>query len=553
MRTPRRPAPLSFKSDNDSISSKRPSLRHVDSIIEDEELAFQELAFPQPPASNPSRIRQESAATPPSSSATAISSNRTRSISTSSIGGRSSTSRRKQPPPIPSAYPQTPRNMTRPNKPSELHGFPPRTRKRQGNRESMDLDDIMAGSDNEEAPASAVSARPPASPRGVSQTTRELMDFLAQGPPSDPFRSGGDLGDFLNSGPPGHHNSSSASLDAKPKGDRLRRMISKLSIGNGEKSKNGPYPPKTSSTKPPPLPASIAPTPPRPPRLANQNSLNGLSSLANRPVPPRPPRPPSPPSDHEISPPPSPIKTIAPVATHSPSPSTPRSSNRVPSPALVPPRRDSREKTSLRQANVNGSAHSSLNGSANGHASSQIKQSADMVTSKAVTTDLSSHAINDAETPVSSHQNRKAQAKAITNTPPAQSDPTVGLSPNDVRHLHRLMSNATSTDECRLILDMFIARHKFPLELQSAAGSISCSSSNDSEAPGDATLEQSLVGFFLGEEDPLEGTPRVTPNVDRTSTSIHVSDAEIKPPTPIAASPSYIDNNNNTLVGEMKA
>lgn len=553
MRSTKRLVPLSFKSDSDSISLKRPSLRHVDSIIEDEE----ELAFPQPPASTPARIRHGSSATTPSVSLFAASANRIRSISSTSLVGR------KPPPPIPSAFPQTPRTMTRPNKLAEPNGFPTRTRKRQVNRESLDLDDVMAGSDDEEAPTTVPSPRPAASPRGMSAATRELVDFLAQGPPDEMAGHGGGLNDFLNGGPP-RHNPSSASLDAKPKGDRLKRMISKISIGNGEKSKNGPSTPsKTPVTKQPPLPIPVAPIPPRLPRLTSQNSLNGLSSLANRPVPPRPPRPPSPPpSDQEISPPPSPVKSATPTVPYSPAPSSIRSSNRPPSPALVPPRKDSRDRTPSRQTTVNGSAHTSLNGSlngsANGHANGKIKQPKDTIASKPATDEPPHHTINDADDSLPSPpQNRKAQTGVITIPSSLHSDPNVGLSPSEVGHLHRLMSTATSADECRLILDMFIAKHKVALEPQNAADALPSSPTSNADvgeitSPEDAALEQSLVAFFLGEDGPLEGIPRATPNDLPTTASINISGADDKPPTPIADSPSYKDNDNNTLVGEMQ-
>ncbi|KAF9450949.1 hypothetical protein P691DRAFT_757736 [Macrolepiota fuliginosa MF-IS2] len=560
MRPSRRPVPLSFKSDTDSISSKRPSLRHVDSIIEDEE----ELAFPQPPANNFSRLRQGSAATPPSAPLTATASTvRTRAISTSGVV-------RKPPPPIPSSFSQTPRSMTRPNKLVEPNGFPPRTRKRQVNRESLDLDDVMGGYDDEDIPLppttpSTVSTMSPKAGK-VSASTRELMDFLAQGPPDEPFRPGGDLGDFLNNGPP-RHNPSSASLDAKPKGDRLRRMISKLSIGNGEKSKNGiasSTPSRTPATRQPPLPAAVLPTPPRPPRMPSQRSHNGLASLANRPIPPRPPRPPSPPSsDEEISPPPSPVKMTAPEIPSSPAPSSTRSSNRPPSPVLIPPRRDSRDRTS-RQSTVNGSSHTSLNGSVNGstngRVNGQIKHPVDAITSNpAANEPQPSHTINEVRNstpPPAENQKVQTSIVATFSPTPSHSDLNVGLSPTAVGQLHRLMSTATSADECRLILDMMITNHKVLLEHPATEESCPIpstleASSGKHASPDEVALERTLVAFFLGEDTPLEDVPRASAN--EVPASMSASHTDIKPSTPIMATPSSNDNNNNTLVGELKA
>ncbi|KAF5364267.1 hypothetical protein D9756_000282 [Leucocoprinus leucothites] len=531
--TRRRPAPLAFK-DSDSVHSKRPSLRHVDSINEDDE----ELAFPQPPPSNFSRLRQGGIATSPSPPVAAVASNsRTRSISTSSIGARSSTSKHKQQSAAPSAYPHLASAMTRPTKPqlAELNGFPPRNRKRQGNRESLDLDDVMNGPEDDGTHKITPPARSPVSPRGpghVSSSTRDLMDFLAQGPPDDGI-------DFMHSDPP-----SSASLDAKPKVDRLRRMISKLSIGNGEKAKNGASshnPSKSQSTKPPPLPSAAFPTPPRPPGLSSQHSLNGLSSLANRPIPPRPPRAPTPPPERDISPPSSPIRASAPLAPYSPATSSFGSSNRAPSPALVPPRRDSRE-TSSRQTAVNGSPHESLNGSANVHVNGQIKHPVDMTASKAI----------------SNGPLTRTTKEADTSPPSLPSGPDVGLSPSDVAHLYRLMQHATSADECRLLLHMMLARHKISPGSQDAIGS----APNEAVAPvEDATLERSLASYFLsGEESQGEdGTSRLSSNSSSSvaSAPAHDDDSGVDAinSTPPVLPPLSIDSNNdnNTLVGDMKA
>lgn len=392
-------------------------------------------------------------------------------------------------------------------------GFPSRTRKRQMNRESMDLDDIMAGSDNEEVSTVAPVVSPPVKSSGVSKSTRDLMDFLAQGPPDDFTKPGGEQGDSL---PSGHHNTSSVSFEAKPKGDRLRRMISLLNIGSGEKSRTGTYASRT-LTKNRPFPAAVTPIPPR---LVNQTSLSGLSSLANRPVPPRPPRLPDPPSDHEISPPPSPrlpetIRSSSSNAT---------SSNKAPSPALVPPRLASREKDPCLSENPNG------------HTYHQTKHAAESVTSDAAATDITSRATAAS---TSSLQNRIARMKPAVDSS-IQSGPTVGLSPSDVCHLHRLVSNASSADECRLILDMFIAKHELPLEPPST------SNSSNPEPSEDDRLEQSLVGFFLGEE-PLEHGAHVIPNQNGTLLleSADLSNAETRSWASLPPLPSPSDDNDD--------
>ncbi|KAF8204678.1 hypothetical protein BJ912DRAFT_5135 [Pholiota molesta] len=98
----------------------------------------------------------------------------------------------------PSAFPRPPNTIPsldmvqsrelRGQKMPNNNGFPPRTRVRQRNRDSMDLDDVMNGSDEEEEEVIVQSPvrqqpRSPATPKrnnaapAVSAKTRELMDF----------------------------------------------------------------------------------------------------------------------------------------------------------------------------------------------------------------------------------------------------------------------------------------------------------------------------------------------------------------------------------------
>lgn len=282
---------------------QQPLLRQVDSINEDEEDSNSPKA----------RTRQVSVTTPPpSANFIPGSTARARSISTSS-GLRNNpltTTRPTRTPSVSSpptaftaAKPSSDMSHGRDFKKFNVHdnnGFPARTRVRQRNRDSLDLDDIMNGSDDdeEEAPAhqhqkpklhQPITPMSPKKVGGVSSQTRDLMDFLAEGPPEPPSgRGGNDFVDFLASGPP-------EQIDAKPKGTgRLQRMISKLNLGN-EKAK-ATQDARTTVPKPP-LPPAVLPTPPRLPNIAGPSTM----PLANRPIPPRPPRPISPPSSPSMS------------------------------------------------------------------------------------------------------------------------------------------------------------------------------------------------------------------------------------------------------------
>jgi len=68
----------------------------------------------------------------------------------------------------------------------------------------------------------------------------------------------------------------------------------------------------------------------------------------------------------------------------------------------------------------------------------------------------------------------------------------------DMRHL---LANASNADECRVILDMFLARSGIPLSIiptpavSDKVESVDGASTDD----GDVTLEHTLVGMFLSD------------------------------------------------------
>lgn len=470
----RRPAPIQGSGSSYSIHS---SLRHVNSIVEHDDKPD------SPHPSVPARPRQGSTV-----ARAVIAAVRSRSISTS--GSRSVSILLRNKSATPSTY-HSPSNMARPAK-LELHGLPPRTYKRQGNRESLDLDDVMGGSQSVKSPT-----RPSLLSRGstpVSSSTRELMDFLAQGPP--------------------HDNYSAGLADAKPKKDRIRKMISMLSIGDN-KSKSGATPPKFHS------PPVINYTTPRPPRPADLNRCSALASLANRPIPPQPPRPPTPPPDREISPPPSPIKTGAPVASHS---SVIDGSNRPPSPTLVSSRL-SRDRKTSRQTSASTSLDTSPTAYTNEELSGQINGT--------------------------THPANGSLTNGTVRVVPSSSSPDAGLSTSAISHLYHLFQHATSADECRLILHASLANHKISPQLLDTPEP---TPSQPVASPEDVALEKYIAGYFLGDEDPLsEDSFRVTSNHFLTTPGVLCDDGSYIDLTPPGLSSLSIDSSNNTLVGEMKA
>lgn len=474
----RRPVPIKDSGSSYSIHS---SFRHVDSTVEHNDKLNSPSAptFPRP--------RQGSIVT-----RAVIAAVRSRSISTS--GSRSVSILLRNKSATPSTYHHSSSNMARPAK-LELNGLPPRTHKRQGNRESLDLDDVMGGSQSVKSPT-----RPSLLSRGstpVSSTTRDLIDFLAQGPPHDSYSAG--------------------PADAKPKKDRIRKMMSMLSIGDKSKSNATP-----SKPQPPP---TIVYTIPRPPRPADLNKYSTLASLANRPIPPQPPRPPTPLPDREISPPPSPVQTSAPLAPHSSVIDSLKGSNRPPSPSLVSLRL-SRDRKTSHQTSANTSLDTSPSAYTNEYLSGKINGT-------------TNPAPND------------SLINGTNQVVPSSSSPDAGLSTSAISRLYHLFQHATSADECRLLLHALLANHKISPQLLDAPES---TPTRPVTSPEDVALEKYIAGYFLGDEDSLGEDPfRVTSNYLSTIPGALSDDGSYIDLPPPGLSSLSVDSSNNTLVGEMKA
>ncbi|KAF9464821.1 hypothetical protein BDZ94DRAFT_1320696 [Collybia nuda] len=491
----RRPAPLSFKSDLDPSSlppratGRRPSLLRVDSIKEDDE-----ESPTKPPTT---RNRQASVSNPPPSTVPPTS--RIRAVSTSSAAPFAKLSRTSTPPPtMPVASGlNSMQNRHRMNKAQDP--FPPRTRKIQQNRESIDLDDIMGDTDDDDEYAPKTPAKQikqvttTPNRHTVSAGTRDLMDFLAEGPPD--LGGSRDMADFFAEGPSGYNASGTESTKPKSSG-RLQRMISKLSLGNADKSKaisdefRG---------------AKVPQTPIRP-IVNSQPSVTNLSSLANRPIPPRPPRP--------ISPPSSPSRD----SSDDQNQSSPRSRGQ----SLV--RSEKRRSTDGRQSESSPvSPHKEYNGGAssnrrpplptntNGHSSIRkviVDESPKVSPARIVhapttpTPDIpTAHDVLD---PLAQHTRvQKAPVASRKPAPVYLATPTKPhLSGSDAQDMHRLLSRATSADECRLIFDMFLAKSGIsigPVDYDIPYPSPSPSVAPRSQiTPEDIPLEHSLVELMLG-------------------------------------------------------
>ncbi|PPR02640.1 hypothetical protein CVT24_002123 [Panaeolus cyanescens] len=515
-------------------NSQRPSLRQVDAIVEDEE-----EQSPKP------RPRQISVATPPST--VPVAPNRSRSQSTSSGLPNSVTRKPVRIPSTtmaPSAYPQ-------PSKMQQSHsfqnradnGFPQRTRVKQRNRESLDLDDVMNGSDDDDAIEPPSVTRKPsvpsvpstpvrAKPHGVSASTRELMDFLAEGPPEPKLsKNGRDLVDFLDDGPPDFGQSSVSLEKHKPAG-RLQRMISKLNLGNVEKTKATQEPSRVST------PTKASATPINAKAYVTSTPSGALASLANRPIPPRP-RPISPPS----SPSPDSLNENRGPSSHPQEPAhrTPERPHveRVPVPPQPPlvtsvsslSRERSEKRSSPRTTNARpaGPPSYSSHTNGNGHAQPPAAKDADH------------KPIIPARTVSHSSITRKPVPPVVVAAPSA---PT--LADSDIRDMRRLLASATTADECRLIVDIYMTRNglinKGSRENDAPYPSPSPSIIKRSPVVHDPSLEASLIDHFLcgtpsldvgpadrRSEELVEATQEPSPaeNSLNSSASTHTHDTPI--------------------------
>jgi len=486
-RSNRRPGPpLSLSSESDPSfipprgSPRRPSILPVDSIKEDDE---------ESPI-KPLRTRQTSVSNPPKSSTS--SSSRVRSFSTSGVTPRILRRlSRTTTPPVTMLFTNPIKVQNHPIAKGQGHDhIPPQTRTVQQKQESTDIEDEMGESDDENfVPVKQKNiVTSPSRPRqqAVSANTRDLIDFLAQGPPDTGVRDvSGLFADNNHAAEPG-----------KSKGSRrLQKMISKLSLGGGEKSRGSHD--DLSKTKTPQSPSR--------PYLDTK-----LSSLANRPIPPRLPR--------SISPPPSPsldsFEEQSYISSRPRSASVrrkkqdsleaPRSEPSPPVPALSP--RDLQDQSFSIPTNVNG--HSKY------FASEELPKDTTLPAVNVFVNGDASATYSSLDTP----QNRVAKIAAASPTKPVSPTrfqarkpaPVYGAPPaglnvrhEDARDIHHLMSRATSADECRLIFDMFLAKSGIKVEADGGGSSPLPPAAAVRITPADTPLEHSLVELLLGGAEPV--------------------------------------------------
>ncbi|KII95279.1 hypothetical protein PLICRDRAFT_208916 [Plicaturopsis crispa FD-325 SS-3] len=453
-----------------------PPLRHVDSIIEDDEEGSRtdgRLSKANIPSANPKRARAISASVPPTSNRHFL----TRKPS-QDAANRAPAQRDRH----------IPKQLDIPS------GNPPRTRRVVRGIEDLDLDDVMGGSDDDDSNVLDVPVPPKRGPQtagAVSSSTRDLIDFLSTGPPDENFSPTGVSA----------ANASAISLDSKQKGSgRLQRMMSKLRIAQT---------PVTSPTRG---------------TLTAKKSMSSLS-LANRPIPPRPPRvvQPSSPSrdsweDQSVS--------------HSNGPSDPSFSP----PA---PRRELSQNGHSPSPTHSAPSSVVVNGNGNGHGFVHPVTDDDRVLAGTPR----AYKVHVPTSRPTSRPSSTTPQHVPESTPASRSQAVASLNINgsngaqpsadNARDLRRLLAQATTADECRLLLDMFLAKCGFPAENIEYKNPYPSPTTADggpqSTVRGDG-LEHSLVELLLGcRSDAVPYTPN------------HTSPSKV---TPTVVTPSNVSPNN---------
>jgi hypothetical protein len=529
----------------------QPSYAHVDSIVEDEEP--REGVVLSPPA-----VQSHSVTKPDvrvrSVSASGISHGLDAQVTRKpSLGGKNA-------PPSFGRMGRDPYHS--PNNPSTS---PRRKRKIHQNRESMDIDAIMNGSEGSESSPDigdqATKGRSP--PYPVSKVTKDLISFLEEGPPREiqPTRTA---------------TVSAVSLTPTTKsaksGNRLQRMISKLNLSKddrllqdsrgrrigtasapttplvGSVRSLGTVPPLPPPVKPVPPVLSIPPSAPLSPPPSSQPSPDDEEARSPASRNDRQPRKmsirkavpnwdtanqgvqagvtPSPHTVHTSKPsitsPISPIQNgqaaqsplppiPAPEAkkatghTHD-NPKLPRSDSPVEIPNPAAPVLETPSHSPVPRENENGRAE---------------------------------HPSPDASRPRPSRQNRRSMNDEKGNSarrlsgrqPQPPVTPTPSLTESLALDLRKLMSQATSADECRLLLDAILTR---------AGITTPYSPVLDTTTPSDIEpLEKVLVHHFLG-ADPDESRSSHSQPVTQPGTTTEA----VQPPPPPASGHPPVEESN---------
>lgn len=412
-----------------------------------------------------------------------------------------------------SSTPQSPEQSMPAPKVNSATGFPPRTRRVARNRASLDLDDVMGRSSDEDL-VEVVAKKPTLQPTryAVSASARDLIEFLAEGPPDTLDVSMGVGGNSM------------LSLDVpKAKGGRLQRMISKLTLKDSEQrgprtnNGSGESYSKSSSKR---SPSTMG---------HSQLSLASPTGLMNKPVPPRPPpsipvSPPSSPSQYSFSETslPSPIprrssitrKATSSTREHEPTTSGLSVGSHAAVKELPPPSSRALHPTPKLPA-----AHSHTHVHTHDTDEDKLRVNAARVRQQSqpnVNNNVNSSNPGVLLVPPERHPARKAKSAAAKHLDTEKSSPSPAFT-DRAREMYRLLTHATNADECRIIVDMFLVKsglHPDSVNPGSSYPSPPPEAPVDLPSTAETELESSLVELFLGGAGDVEADVDADEDVD---------------------------------------
>ena len=324
------------------------------------------------------------------------------------------------------------------------------------------IDDILDGSSDEGVPTRKGAVKSKGA-SGVSSQTRDLISFLNEGPPDLPKTMSPSM-------PP---------VDHRAKQGRFRSMVSRLRKGSSTERLTTQF--STEDLNRSRIGNSVPPPSYVPPPLSAKKSLRSISTYSHNQGSPMPspvtqivPPKLSVPYNAPISPPSSPIQTAGDSINASPlrpkqSPITVRKA--VPTFTQSSPVETNKSPLSAhKQVDAPLPSHAKLDKEIYNTQINSKQGSDDSLpgkTSMVSTTAVTPVRPPSMETPAVSTPIRTQRSSASSRhttrhalTPPS----TPPLFATNAKDMRRLMANATTADECRLLVDMFLAQSGFPVK-----------------------------------------------------------------------------------------
>ena len=494
-----------------SIGNRPPLPRQVDVITEDDEDANSPIISP-----TSGRVLPMNPLSKRADASQFDANSRTRAISTSQIqaGAIQNLTRKYSSLSTKGSLSASQKRSVPGSGPLELSDRPNRTRKVQRDISDMDLDEIMNGSEDEKAESRTVSSSKAPRPAKISKSARDLIDFLDEGPPAE-----------LAPPPPPQ-----SQVASSPKSTgRFRRIVSKLTGSSSNEKlredaaklrKPGPAGSvlnvSTGATNHPQSPVRrptvvIATPPPRVQSIPQQVTPPDSPPTVNQ-DPPRPMqrrtsvRKKVPPVDPELE-----TSGFSPT-----SPSAPRIvSNEYSRPSAL--------------ANGNGQlnrvdeAHKPVSPPSSSPEPEPRARPDTIVSDEKIMFRRSTPATPAKITVEIVAPTPTSLPVTIRSPSPPSQHIESSLNATHAQNLRQLMSTATTADECRVLVDMFLARVGFPIDRNTNVDPYpSPISSTD---PSDVDLESSVIETLLGGDS--SSSPSTPVHSSQPSEAFQADESEV--------------------------